>query len=1184
MPARTERRPLHFDLAHLSSEVEYTLHVGVDEHPLKRHDDRSRAAAQEHSPGLALVPETRLTHWVEDVELPAQNVILLLVTCPSAVEGAKLDTLVLSRLYVPIAARRRAWSTFNARPRGSSHPKLAWYGVEGTVDDDAVAVELDDLSSAMEAAMAVVFMHPDLANLDPDTAALVLNHIYYSNGIGDLASSIQEQAEQHQHQPYRPNWVIEAGWRNLDGTTVESITIPDPVTREPVTIDNPKRYATSPQTKEWAQGVMVSALNNCKNDPELQSTPSRAGCYSVQTGAPVEVQDGEGPGSEPTAAQAKTAQATTAGSAGSEWTVSPSSKNGGMQVSGDVSFDNGQLAVDITNWFLRWLSVSVQFQGQQGELLTVDDWTDVPPMDSSGLAGVYEDGSTKYLGMLSSVNTIMGVPLEPQPSTLRFDWPENASSATLLIGSLGFLQGSADNPPYTGSWNPRVCVPGFAMTSVFNLGIPMIFMVAGAKVEATEMNEVAQLALSDVLVAVEQMINLTAAGLSGNASPQTLLTILVNTLMPIVLSSSLALAAWVAAKVSVAMLEKSIPVLGWIVEGASFVAGITTILECTTELFLAPALYGVDISRQMDVDVTVDPDPEHQGQWPSTATHYQVKAIYSDGKVLQVNGQMDATTQDGPITVRFSNVPAGGLLRFIAAFYSETDWLAGQGVWPNPESVDQQNGCVPALPTDGGDVMQVPSPSDTVNFAIKENLVPLDADTYYHPKEELIYSGGERQWSSATFYLRDNVQQLITDLDAQDLSALQQPFADQDFPLSNDTSITVVVAGQRWLMVDPDSVLAYHVAYLTDTAGTVNELEVDPVNAETVTALSGSNVGANLGALIGISFSQATSSVGYTWQGSEQGLADCGGGPIDTGLVYAFQNISQGAQPQSALRFVSCALTMPQPYLLYDLNGPASGDGYNFYLDPRGGADNLYCLRKVILDQQSGTFDLEPSGDCWGRFGEQLDSMVVHPSGYVAGINTANSRLEVLRIPPQGYATDSDAPAALVLAGPGDRVGLLQQPVAVTASSDGRLLILEGGSTPRIQAMDTSGNPVFCFASDNSPPNGASPPAGAPSGTSATMGLKDEGTAVTYLDLGVETKGYLYVLKTLNAGDQVDDYRLDIYDPQGAFVSQTQGLNAAKIVVDLWRNLMSVNFRNLYNQSGRSEPSISEWIPSTPEG
>jgi hypothetical protein len=100
------------------------------------------------------------------------------------------------------------------------------------------------------------------------------------------------------------------------------------------------------------------------------------------------------------------------------------------------------------------------------------------------------------------------------------------------------------------------------------------------------------------------------------------------------------------------------------------------------------------------------------------------------------------------------------------------------------------------------------------------------------------------------------------------------------------------------------------------------------------------------------------------------------------------------------------------------------------------------------------------------------------------------------------------------------------------------------------------------------------------------MGLKDPATAnVTYLDIGVELKSYIYVLSYTGGGTSPSDYRLDIYNPDGTWLTRTPkdpasgGVNAARFVVDQWRSVWTLNYEAIYGSGGRTQPSVSAWIP-----
>lgn len=102
----------------------------------------------------------------------------------------------------------------------------------------------------------------------------------------------------------------------------------------------------------------------------------------------------------------------------------------------------------------------------------------------------------------------------------------------------------------------------------------------------------------------------------------------------------------------------------------------------------------------------------------------------------------------------------------------------------------------------------------------------------------------------------------------------------------------------------------------------------------------------------------------------------------------------------------------------------------------------------------------------------------------------------------------------------------------------------------------------------------------------------DPRVKVTYLDLAVEALGYLYVLSFTGEGKEVSDYHLDLYDPAGKWLSRTPdknknpnatGVNAGRLIVDMWRNMYTLNFEHFEGPGGRTEPSVSTWLPTTPE-
>jgi hypothetical protein len=243
----------------------------------------------------------------------------------------------------------------------------------------------------------------------------------------------------------------------------------------------------------------------------------------------------------------------------------------------------------------------------------------------------------------------------------------------------------------------------------------------------------------------------------------------------------------------------------------------------------------------------------------------------------------------------------------------------------------------------------------------------------------------------------------------------------------------------------------------------------------------------------------------------------------------------------------------------------------NFYLDTTNPA--VPMVRQVLLDQPQPAF--VRSGQAWGALNFASDGLLLHPAGFLVSISRARHQIETLRIPPAALS-DADArqkALAQVQSGKGSRPGLINEPVAAAISSDGVILVLEAGNN-RIQAFDLGGNPVRHFPAQTG--GGASP-------YSLTLGGTDP-TQSEYLDLAVEYTGYLYVL---SYNRNSFSYRLDIYHPHQAGnqpICTTSGVNAARLTVDYWRNVYTLNYELLTlpnnTPAGLTEPSVSLWIPT----
>jgi len=327
---------------------------------------------------------------------------------------------------------------------------------------------------------------------------------------------------------------------------------------------------------------------------------------------------------------------------------------------------------------------------------------------------------------------------------------------------------------------------------------------------------------------------------------------------------------------------------------------------------------------------------------------------------------------------------------------------------------------------------------------------------------------------------------------------------------------------------------------------------------QTVTSLQPGADGV-LTALYGVTVNTATGSAGYGFAAGGQGIGVCNSGASSS--PAGLRNVFLGNGPDSLAKFSSCGATEPMG-ICYDPHGTAVPGGNNFFLQP--GGDGFYYLRGVSLDNSN--FDMAQT-TTWGRFMNPQDSMCVLSNGFVVGCNRDTHKMEVLMLPqsalPASINNDA-APFSALKSGYGDQPGKLDTPVAVAAFND-KVLVLEQGNK-RVQAFDQDGSTVSLFTDDT--------------GIFATpvMRLKDDGDSVTYLDIAVEGRGYIYVLSYTNGGSDASSYHLDVYTPAGAWLSRTSGVPAAALAVDLFRNVVTLNYETVAG-APQVEPSLSQWLP-----
>jgi hypothetical protein len=340
--------------------------------------------------------------------------------------------------------------------------------------------------------------------------------------------------------------------------------------------------------------------------------------------------------------------------------------------------------------------------------------------------------------------------------------------------------------------------------------------------------------------------------------------------------------------------------------------------------------------------------------------------------------------------------------------------------------------------------------------------------------------------------------------------------------------------------------------------------------------LNTSNVGRNLGRLTSLAYATEQDSAGrvlseqlsYSFQASGQNLPLLGESTPNSGQMFTMQRVTvSDADPEATLGRMPGGLEA-QPVVIANTKDSSNTVGRGFlFIDPR---DATYHVRPLVVDA-SGKFNLTQQS--FGRFNGAIDACAIDRSGVAVGVNRQNSKIETLVLAPTPQA-DAAAPLAVIHSGQGDRAGLVRNPIAVAALPSAGVVILSEGdrsnpnaSPPSLQAFDVHGNPAKEFKNKGT----------------AFVDLHSEARSVTYLDVAVEAMGYMYVLKYLGEGDTKLDYVVDLYNPDGTYLTQFTGIAAARLALNYWRDLFALNYEIMAKPGdGGTEPTVSVWLPSTP--
>ena len=711
----------HFDLRHLGDASTLDVMVAGRSVALQQHDDDSRAAAATGNAALAALPASAreaFTHVadVPDEHVATQGVRYVQVVEPAA-EGVHLAEVKLMGIHLPeghlrayyakrlplaklpvAQLRGRYRASLVAAPRLFS-PKLSDLGLQQLPDEDEAAVDVlvaaQYLVGAIDTGAALVTHHPQLANVQPYTKAIVL----------------------HDHVLPDPE-VDPAQYNTMKalGNLIAATPSWSPVVRCTDHNGNPMSAGYDLKDKDGKGFSKGQALYTYGLDEHVQAAASAGVTGARRTASDDTSLTGKTWAATPgTSVIRQPVPATSAagatdagvGDAAFKWTVTERTDHHGVTVDpASIKLADGTFSIDASNTYLRTLYVGYQLLDDQDNPI----------------------GKRELLYSVSATNTILGYPVWTDPTSLKLKLGD-ATKVQLLFGSLGVTD-----------WEEEVSWRGALLTGLWQYGVPIVFMAAGKAITSSEtFNKIAN--DPDLIVGVIGV----AIGVLGGAVPtaaalmntKVLLFGLGDAILGIALSKGCEkLGEYLLEQVAAGELASAWGPVGWFFKLAAAGLSIEEMAVTTGESLSSPACIKVTAARAIDVTLTLHPDPKHgeaghpeTAVWPAIAKKYVATLQYKSATSFKLEGELPSVTSGTPLPLTFADVPAGGTFRIIVGVYSASGWLAGS--WQSDWMAAQPNSQTALALGDK---------------SITEKLVPLAPDTQYRFKERIASDGHAFTW------------------------------------------------------------------------------------------------------------------------------------------------------------------------------------------------------------------------------------------------------------------------------------------------------------------------------------------------------------------------------------------------------------------------------------------------------
>jgi hypothetical protein len=1166
----TEQRRLHFDLAGLE-EIPYIFYVADKSKSLSRHTSETLSADRASNPLLRLLPDARLTHYV-DAELPSDAIALMWVARAED-EGRAIHAPVHFGIHVPLECEEAERAAAARRPAGDRalHPKLKFYGVH---DEQFAAVMGDDVdpsnppnistvATVHDRAVALIYQHTSVINLNTsiNTTGPVGNYPSYiirqcivpALNPGDLIGAIKVAGDA---------WLVPTS-PSTDGTPVVS-------------------WWPASGVAAALPGDLATAITNIQADTRLEGEQWHYG-YSTTSSEYGATTDAPPPAAEATVARTMTGPQ-------ANWNVRILTSVNGLSI-GNVTYTppgtgtNWQAAgvwskhdpMPLDNAVAQTLlagAASVTITDSENTLTGTlipgvpDPTTGLIPLtatfSNSGTGGASVTSCTVTLnsglsgltfsivvaGLATGAKAEINVPVQSKQAVvypLPFTDTTGAGQMTLtctntylrhLSAFVQYLDNTSQPMAPPTQWVEQI--PGF-LQSTFEPH-PMTKFVAMVPPVTTVFGIPAPADPVTITIPITEDVD-TVRFLWGGLGCGTYDA----TVCPIGVAVT-------------ALAELALPVFllvaGSAVTNSATVKSLLADKEvlfavCTAGAFLAGGAAAADIATSQNSGAAATGLAEKFGPMllsPATSLGLWVAKQFAVGTAERAVPFVDIALAVVNGAVTAANLAMTSIDVLDSPFVYETDVVGTMTIAvvlkPDPKIgkfPDDHDHFRVMVVYDSGTTVPVYEqhlPGTTLSDPITVNFknCPVGGNVRAY-----AFFYAKNGWQSGHADPKDSVWKpaIITDAGGVTL----------------DLTIDI----------NPIPLNAFSVYEHQQKIGLVSESMdwIAAVNAPplTIPTTASPYPGKSLVSTVCITAAQSPEMVGYAYQAT--GI----GGSSQSQFTMQTMSLMQEPKKSYAIggSFENAAA------VCFDMASPNDG-GRNFYVDPLGDFDpkvpgSGYHLRRVPLNRDHMPALGGETGKSWGRFPLPVTRCAVHPQGYVFAIG-AYDKIFRVRLP-KVAVPDASSPVATLMSGPGARTGLLKNPAGIAVALDARLLVLDAGNS-RVQSFSIEGKPVPYFKNPGKGPKKL-----------AVLPLRSAQGA-QLLDLAVESKGYIYVLYSIDGGSSPSDFCVDLYEPDGTFLATTTGVTAGNIVVDILRNLWTLNYEIVLDATGRPQPSFSMWMPPPP--